>query len=176
MISLVNEVIYDAQRVKEKTTMLTEKMKMESMEAKLDSLEKLIEENSVKYGILDFSEQTAEVMKGYMKFMLQGKKGKDFEAVQELYDNMKKHGHKVYGTTKLMEQLNEFYGEQVAEYYEALAVYNRKMEYTYVLVSPEVPTLKTSPIRWLIVLLATFSATLFTFVLLLIFGYKKNKE
>jgi|SRR5690554_2926856 len=175
IIFLLNEIIYETQRVKLKTVMLTEKQKMKSMEAKLDSLESIIKEHSVKHGILDFPNQTAELMEGYMKFLLQGKKGKDFDKVEEMFENMKKHGHKVYNLGKLMEQLNEFYAEQVAEYFEALAIYNRKMEYTYVLVAPEVSTLKASPIRWLIALFAMFSAVLFTFVLLLIFGHKKNK-
>ncbi len=175
IITLVNEIILEFEREKLKEVMFSEKEKMKSFERQMDSIKAVIQDYSSKYGILDFPNQTAEFTEGYMKFLLQSKKGKDFEVVEDMYDNLKNYGYQVYELSKTLEKLNETYAEQALNYHDAYGNYVRELDYTYVIVSPELPTLKSYPIRWLIVSVATLSSMLFTFILLLIFRSTKSK-
>ena len=79
----------------------------------LDSLEKLISDISVEYGILDYITQSERVTEKYMDFLLSGKKGKDIEEAKTLYQHLQKYGRKFHDYHAQMNEVNEQYMERL---------------------------------------------------------------
>ncbi len=166
IIDQLNETVRRTERQKYKEILvINEKMMLEKRH-QLDSLEDLIKEYSVKYGLLDYITQSEEVTEGYMNFLLEGRKGGDFEEARKLYDNLEEHGRKFHNWHAQLNVVNAEYMSRLHNYEHAKKDFEKYQTYSNVLVSPEVPDKKSSPIRWLIVLSAMIAATLFTFVVI----------
>lgn len=174
IIRLLDETIRATERKKFKEQVVINERLMNEKKTQVDSLESIIKEYSTKYGILDYLVQTEEVTKGYMKFLLEGKKGKDFEEVKELYENLKLHGRRYHDLNVQLNKINDEFVNRMNSWEHSLKDYNKVQTHSYVIVSPEVPDKKSYPIRWLIVLTAMVSAAFFTFVILLVRGYNKQ--
>jgi capsule polysaccharide export protein KpsE/RkpR len=174
IIDQLNITIRKTERVKYKEALVIAEGLLTLKKNQVDSLEKIISEYSLKYGILDYLVQTEEVTKGYMRFLLEGKKGKDFEEVKTLYDNLKKHGRYYHNVNSQLNYLNDEYMKSLVRYEESYKNYHKIQTHSYVLVKPDVPDKKTYPVRWLIVIAAMASAAFFGFVVLLIKGYNNK--
>lgn len=167
-IEQLDKTIRRNERAKFKEQLVINERLMNQKKKQLDSLETLIRKYSTEYGILDYLVQTEEVTKGYMKFLLEGKKGKDFEEVKRLYENLQKYGRHYHDINAQLNIINGEYINRMHNYEHTLKDYNKVQSHSYVLVSPEVPDKKSYPIRWLIVLVGAASATFFAFVVILI--------
>ena len=178
---MVNEIILQldntvrrTEREKYRENIAINKKLMDQKRSQLDSLENVIKEISQKYGILDYIAQAEEVTEGYMKFLLSGKKGKDFDEAKQLYENLEEYGRHYHNLHAQLNEINTEYLTRLHNYEHSLKDLTKYQTYSYVLVSPEVADKKSSPIRWLIVVTAMAAAVGFTFVLLLLLGYQKR--
>lgn len=171
IIKQLNLTIRRTEREKYTEILVINKKMMDQKRVQLDSLENLIREYSVKYGILDYIAQSEEVTEGYMKFLLEGKKGKDFDEAKELYENLENHGTKFHDWHAQLNVVNSEYMGRLHNYEHAKKDVEKVQTYSNILVHPEVPDKKSSPIRWFIVLSAVLAATLFTFTILSIMEY-----
>lgn len=174
IIDQLDRTIRETEREKYRETLKINKGLLDQKRKQLDSLENTIKEISVKYGILDYIAQAEEVTKGYMKFLLSGKKGPGYEEAKQLYDNLGEHGSYYHNLHAQLNTVNEEYMNRLHDYEHALKDVKKVQTYSYVLVKPETPDKKSSPIRWLIVLVSMVTCTGFTFVLLLFLGYQKR--
>jgi len=174
IIEQLNETIRMTERKKYAEIVAINKSMLDQKRSQVDSLEKLIQEYSVKYGILDYISQSERVTEKYMDFLLSGKKGKDFEEAKKLYENLEEHGRKYHDFHAQLNVINSEYMNRFNNYEHSVKDLNKYQTYSNILVSAEVPDKKSSPIRWLIVLTAMAAAVGFTFVLLLILGYQKK--
>lgn len=174
LIEQLNITIRETEREKFKEQVIINKTLLDKKKHQLDSLENKIKELSTKYGILDYIVQAEEVTKGYMKFLLSGKKGKDFEEVKRLYNNLQEYGRYYHDINAQLNIINAEYIARLQSYEHALKDYNKVQTHSYVLVKPEVSDKKAYPIRWLIVLVAMASATFFAFVIMLMKGYNNR--
>lgn len=174
IIHQLNETIRRTEREKYREIVVINKRMVEEKKTQLDSLEKAIQEISTKYGILDYMTQSEEVTEGYMKFLLSGKKGKDFDEAKRLYENLEKYGRRFHDMHAQLNVVNDEYMRRLHSYEHALKDLNKYQTYSNILVNPEVPDKKSYPIRWLIVLTAIAASVGFTFVLLLILGYQNR--
>lgn len=166
ILDQLNKTIRRTEREKYKEILVINEKMMLQKRTQLDSLENLIREYSTKYGILDYIAQSEEVTEGYMKFLLEGKKGKDFEEAKQLYDNLEEHGRKYHNWHAQLNVVNSEYMGRLHNYEHAKKDYEKVQTYTNILVQPEIPDKKSSPIRWLIVLGAMVAAVLFTFTII----------
>lgn len=167
-IDQLDKTIRRNERAKFKEQLVINEGLMNRKKKQLDSLEALIKKYSTEYGILDYLVQAEEVTKGYMKFLLEGKKGKDFDEVKGLYENLQKYGRHYHDINAQLNIINEEYITRLHNYEHTLKDYNKVQSHSYVLVSPEVPDKKSYPVRWLIVLVGAASAAFFAFVVILI--------
>lgn len=174
IISEVNHIIEETERKKYAESVTINKNMIVSYDAYIDSIQNAMKELSVKYGILDYTAQSEKVTEKYLAFLLSGKKGAEFEEVKTLFENLQKYGNRFEGYSLKQEYANEYYGELLFEYQESLKNLNKKITYSHVVVNPQIPDRKSSPIRWLIILSAVAASVGFTFVLLLILGYQKK--
>lgn len=149
---------------------------LELKKKRIDSLESKMQEISTKYGVLDKNTQSREVTKAYLQFLLQGKKGSDFEKANELYDNIGRYGQNYTSLQIQLDSMNAQYAKNVARYDEAKKDYFKEITYSYIIVHPEVPSKKSYPIRVAIVISAIISTVGFSFILMLLLGYQKKKH
>ncbi len=175
-IKLLDEIIRKTEREKYYEHVLINKRLLDEKKEQVDSLQSIITSMSKKYGILDYIVQTEMVTEGYLKFLLEGKKGKDFEEVNELYENLKKHGRYYHDINSRLNTFNTEYLGRLNHYEHSVKDYEKLLTHSYVIVEPEVPDKKVSPIRWLIVVMASISSVLFAFLLLLITGARKGSD
>lgn len=173
-IEQLDKTIRRNEREKFKEQLVINERLMNDKKRQLDSLEALIRKYSTEYGILDYLVQTEEVTKGYMKFLLEGKKGKDFDEVKRLYENLQKYGRHYHDINAQLNIINGEYMTRLHNYEHTLKDFNKVQSHSYVLVSPEVPDKKSYPIRWLIVLIGASSAAFFAFVIILIRAATKS--
>jgi len=166
ILGQLNKTIRRTEREKYMEILKINQKMMLQKRAQLDSLEELIREYSTKYGLLDYISQSEEVTEGYMNFLIEGKKGNDFQEAKQLYENLEEHGRKFHNWHAQLNVINGEYMARLHNYEHAKKDVEKIQTYTNVLVSPEVPDKKSSPIRWLIVLSAMAAATLFTFVVI----------
>ena len=174
LIELLNHTIRETEREKYKEIFVINKMLLNRSNNRLDSLQKLSKEISTKYGVLDFEAQSKEVTKGYVNFLLNGKKGTDFQKIKEMYGSLEEFGSFYKNIQEQLMFTNEENMEILSKYEEARKNFLMYRTYTHILVHPEVPDKKSSPIRWLIVLFSVAGAVGFTFFLLLLLGYQKR--
>lgn len=174
LIHQLNIKVRNIQKEKYAEIVLINKKLVKQKAQQVDSLEQLIKEYSIKYGLVDYIGQSIEVTEGYFKFLISGKKGKDFEEASQIYKNLQEHGRKFHNMHAQLNEFNEEYIERIHDYEEVMKDFNKVQTYTNVLVSPEVPDKKSYPIRWLIVVSAVLASVLFTFTALLIMGYHKR--
>ncbi|MFT6947015.1 MAG: capsule polysaccharide export protein KpsE/RkpR [Vicingaceae bacterium] len=174
IIEELNQIIRRTERKKYQEIVVITKRMVEDKKADLDSLEKKITELSTRYGILDYEVQSERVTEKYMDFLLSGKKGKDFDEAKTLFENLQKYGRKSYDYHFQQTAINSHYMNRLREYELALKNLNKIQTYSNVVVAPEVPDRKSSPVRWFILIAAIGASVVFTFALLLVSGYQNK--
>jgi capsule polysaccharide export protein KpsE/RkpR len=171
VLDQLNKIIRKTEREKYKEIVVINQNLVDQKREQVDSLEDRIRVYSIKYGLLDYIEQSEEVTEGYIQFLLKGKKGEDYQEVKSLYNNLKKHGRMFHNLHAQLNVVNDEYMARLNNLEHAIKNYKKVQTYSNILVRPEVPDKKSYPIRWLIVVGATLAATLFTFTILLVLGY-----
>lgn len=147
---------------------------MDKRKKRMDSLEALTIQMSSKYGIVDMPSQAERITEGYMEFLRSGKKGEDYKEVKKMYENLVRYGRSYHDLNILLDDAILKYNESLEEYVLAVKDYEKIQTYSNIVVEPQVPEKKSYPIRWLIVVFSVVSAVTFTFVLLLLLGYKNR--
>ncbi|MCK9219000.1 MAG: hypothetical protein M0P47_02985 [Bacteroidales bacterium] len=130
--------------------LITNSKKME-----LDSIQQRAMELGTKYGLLDFPNQTRELMRAFL-----GSGGSSVKSreVAKLKKNLEEKGGEREMLSNLMLAEAKDYSTLKLDYDRAVLDYNRNFTYVNVLSKPFVADKKAYPIRWLIVVLSTFSA------------------
>jgi hypothetical protein len=127
----------------------------------LDSLKMLTHDLGVNFGLLEYQNQTKEVMRA----VLSGGASNRVEA-QRLRKNLEEKGGHRELVSDLMEHEAEDYSKLKLDYDRAVLDYNRKYTYVSILNKPFVSDKKAYPIRWIIVV-ASAMASLFLAIILI---------
>ena len=167
LIIQVNNKIKRLHQIKANELVVIRKGEVDNKKMLIDTLEAQIRRYSVKYGLLDYIEQSREVTAGYMKMLLASKKGQSMQKVEELYENLKKEGRHFQDLHHQLNLAREEYNKKLIFYDEALRDVSKKLTYTNTVVFPEAADKKAYPVRWLIVVLSFLGSIFFTFILLL---------
>ncbi|MBL7951876.1 MAG: hypothetical protein JNM62_09160 [Flavobacteriales bacterium] len=137
-----------------------ERYKMDSVEARLDTLRK----NS---GLLAYEAQAKELTKGYVRMLSGGSSAGQREQVLALIKELESKGGEFRQLTEMSNLFRGNYDRLLTQYEQVVNDVTKELTYTNVIVYPEVSDKKVYPVRWLIVLMATASAALLCFLLLL---------
>jgi len=141
----------------------------------LDSLGAGLQELRVKYNILDYNIQTAEVTKGYMKALSSGKTG-GIKDIDHLLRNLEEKGGEYYKMKVSYDGVLGSYNAVRNEYDNIIRELDKNFTYTYIVTTPTPSDKKAYPVRWLIVLISTVSAIMFTFLVIIINDYRKRLQ
>lgn len=164
-INQVNLKIRKLHQSKAQEVVIIRKNQLATKQVLIDTLEAQIKRYAVKYGLMDYAQQSREVTAGYMEMLAKGSKN---NKAKELFDNMTKEGRHFQDLHQQLTLARDDYNKILIDYELAVNDTKKKLTYTNTIVYPEVADKKSYPIRWLIVAFSIISSLLFTLIVILI--------
>lgn len=138
----------------------------------IDSLENRFFELSTEYGLLDYSSQSREIARGYLK-TIDGSGSVNTKEVLRLKENIQEKGGEFLYLQFALEEEAEKFSTLKMDYDQAMMDYDRNFSYVNIITEPFVSDKKAYPVRWLIVVLSALASLFVTFlVILIIENYK----
>ena len=136
----------------------------------LDSLQQRAQELGVKYGLLDYPNQTREVMRAYLSGGGSGSRGSE---VNRLKKNLEEKGGEREMLSNLMIAITKDYSAFKLDYDRAILDLNRNYTYVNVLNKPFPADKKGYPVRWVIVVVSCLASL---FIGILVIGVIENRR
>jgi len=155
---LQREKSHEVLRIAERA-LVHERYKLDSVEARLDTLRKTS-------GLLAYETQAKELTKGYVRMLSTGANQSQRDQVLSMIKDLESKGGEFRQLTELSNMFRNNYDRLLTQYETVVNDVTKELTYTNVIVYPEVSDKKVYPVRWLIVLLATVSALLLCFLVL----------
>ena len=175
IIYFYNKKVTEILRVKEKEMVDIMQKGLDKKYTELSSIEKKLDSLRNETGIISFNKQVPELTRGYMNALANGRgSAPDTKKIERLYDNFKKEGseaaffeNKFNYTLNVIDSLTterDFYQSE----------YEKNITYSHVVEYPFPADKKAYPVRWLIVVLSTFSAVFLGLLVFLVLDYNKK--
>jgi Chain length determinant protein len=139
---------------------------------KIDSLRKILNEMSEKYGLLNFYSQTKEASKVQYKLISKGQSPANNKEFNDLLIGLRTKGFEFYMLDNEYNSLINLRTEALSNITKIERDLKKKFTYSMIVSAPDLPIKKSKPIRWIIVL--SFAVSSFIFALLLLF-LRENK-
>ncbi|HTX88193.1 MAG TPA: hypothetical protein VMC08_04325 [Bacteroidales bacterium] len=130
----------------------------------LDSLSQLSEELGQKYGLLDFPNQTREVMRAYLG--TGESRSNNAGEVKRLKKNLEEKGGQRELVSDMMLATTKSYSEFKLDHDRAVLDWNRNYTFVNVLNKPFPADKKSYPVRWVIVVVSTLAVLLLAIVVI----------
>lgn len=139
----------------------------------MDSMETLMHEYSMKYGLLDYKSQSKEVTRAYMRGLSVGNTRVINESKQ-IMEGLKDKGTEFNSLNEHLWRIRGTYNDLKLANDVAYRDVYKKLTYANVVTKPFPSDKKAYPVRWLIVLISVGSSLLLAFVVMLVFDSKKK--
>lgn len=166
IVDTYNDRIRTLQRAKIAETVEIHRSFTEKKKRELDSLTARYQEIKNKYGILDVGLQSEAAIKAYYKII--GKGGKPSTELSSTLENLRKFGEEFVLIGHQITTTRSIYIDSKNNYDHAIKDLKKFLTYSNLVTEPYPADKKSSPIRWLIVMMFTLSGLGFS-VLLTIF-------
>ncbi len=141
----------------------------------IDSLKHQLEYLGTTYGLIDYSVQSQEIMRGYLKtFDGSDARAVNTSAVRDLKENIQKLGGELLTTVEMLQHESRTYVDIKVDYEQELRFYNSSLTYSNIISKPFPSDKKAYPVRWIIVALAGIGSLLIT--ILVIFAIENKKK
>jgi hypothetical protein len=139
----------------------------------IDSLETRFVELSTTYGLLDYGNQSREIIRGYLRTIDGSSSQINTKEVLRLKENIEQKGGEFLLTNGLIQQELGKFAELKRDYEKAYMNYDRRFSYTNLITEPIVADKKSYPVRWLIVVISALATFFVAFIAIMIFeNYK----
>ncbi|MBW7848521.1 MAG: hypothetical protein H3C41_10635 [Bacteroidales bacterium] len=134
----------------------------------IDSLQSRLYVLGNEYGLIDYTAQSQEIMKGYLRTVY-GNNGANIntKGVMELKANIEKHGGELLTLLEMIQQEARTFVETKTELEQAQRFYNANLTYSNIISKPFPSDKKAYPVRWIVVSFSAIGA--FLLALLAIF-------
>jgi len=136
----------------------------------LDSIQQRSQELGVKYGLLDYPNQTREVMRAYLSGGGSESRGGE---VNRLKKNLEEKGGEREMISNLMVAITKDYSAFKLDFDRAVLDLNRNYTYVNVLNKPFVADKKGYPVRWVIVVVSALASL---FVAVIVIGIIESRR
>ena len=141
----------------------------------MDSMEVLVRDIRVKYGILDYALQTEYATEGSLISTPMQKANE--QEVKTLLNNLKDKGGEFVALNEHLWRTRGTFNDLKVQYENALRDVEKNLTYCNVVTSPFVADKKSYPVRWLIVVISTLSTLLFSLIVIsVIENYNAEKN
>lgn len=174
MLSYLNKKARLLQREKSYEVLTMAKHRMEVKKAEMDSMEALIQDYRIKFGLLEYKTQAQEYARAYGKALQSGSP----RAISETKQMLLTLGEKGGEFSSLMEHLWRIrggYNDLKQDYENSINDVTKILTYVNVITYPVPADKKSYPIRWLIVVISVSSSLFMAFLVLLFLDSKKMK-
>ena len=135
----------------------------------LDSIQERAHELGVKYGLLDYPNQTREVMRAYLTL------GSRSGEVSRLKKNLEEKGGEREMISNLMFAVTKDYSAFKLDYDRAVLDLNRNYTYVNVLNKPFVADKKGYPVRWVIVVVSAVASLFLAIIVISIIESRRKR-
>jgi len=175
IIQFYNKKVRSLHKAKDKEMVDITQKALDKKYKELAGVEKQLDSLRTITGIISFSEQVPELTRGYMTALANGRgNAADTKKIDQLYNSFSKEGSKA---TVLEAKYNRmlYMIDSLSILHDAhLIEYEKDITYSHVVEHPFPADKKSYPIRWLIVLLSTFSAIFLGLLVFLVLDYGKK--
>jgi capsular polysaccharide biosynthesis protein len=175
IISFVNEKINSLHRVKFEEVARSSGIGLKKINHEIDSLEVKLNFLRGTYKILDYESQSAQITKGMVKVLSEGKKntagGKELE---QWMKNLVEKGGEYDLLAKAQKNCISERDSIKTAYDRSISNVKNKLVYGHQVQSPIPADKKSYPVRWLIVLVSTFAALFAAMLVILVLENQKK--
>ncbi|MEZ5197230.1 MAG: hypothetical protein R2764_12765 [Bacteroidales bacterium] len=142
---------------------------MNKKEAYIDSLENRFYKLSTEYGLLDYTSQSREIARGYLK-TIDGSASNNINTkeVLRLKENIEQKGGEFIYLQKMLQEEAVKFTELKRDYERAYMDYDRQFTYSNIITEPFPADKKAYPVRWLIVVMAALASFFVSYIVILI--------
>lgn len=172
IINLGNKKARSLQREKSKEVLVISKNQLDRKKAEMDSMDNLIKNYSITYGLLDYKIQTQEYSKGYAKSVV-SKSGKGLNEMKAMLKTLEEKGEDFNSLTEHVWRIRGTYNDLKVVYDNNLRDVTKELTYTNIVTNAIPADKKSYPIRWLIVAVSVSASLFLAFMILLLFSSKK---
>jgi rubrerythrin len=168
MIDCVNLKARRLQREKTREVVKIFAEQLVFKQRQIDSLERIMGELRVRYGLLDYKAQAKEATKSYLKLVSEGASREKVRMVDSLMRNLEQKGGSLVAISDQLQSLQNAYNDIKTEYDRSISDMRKDLTYSNVVARPLVADAKSYPVRSLITLTCAFSALLLALIALVI--------
>jgi capsular polysaccharide biosynthesis protein len=136
---------------------------MNMKKQELDSLSQVAQELGDKYGLLDFPNQTREVMRAYLG---SGSSSSRYHELQRLKKNLEQKGGQRELLSDMMLSTADYYSELKLDHDRAYLDWNRNYTFINLLNKPFPADKKSYPVRWVIVVVSALAVLLLAIIVI----------
>lgn len=141
---------------------------------RMDTIEGRLNRLRQTEGLLDYTAQTKEYSKGYVRALASG--GRQPQEITAGLKALEDHGGEFLRLSMLNKALVKDYAKLQGQERQLALDTSKVLTYTNVVVQPDVPDKKVYPVRWLIVLASVVAAVLLCYVLVFLRGTAPGAE
>lgn len=143
----------------------------------IDSLKQIMFTLGTKYGIFEYDYQSQEIMRGYLKTLTgEGAERINTKEVNRLLSSMEQKSGQLIEVVQMIQDESRTYVETKLDYELAVRFLHANMTYSNIVTYPYVSDKKSYPIRWLIVVVVSLAAFVFTMIIILFVEKRKSSS
>lgn len=174
MLNLYNNKISGLHRSKRYEVVLMYEGQLAKKRETIDSLKNRLFELGTKYGLIDYSVQSSEVMRGYLRTMDGSNSGNvNIKGVAELKKNIESMGGELLILVSMIQNESRTYVDIKVLYEQEMRFYKSNLSYSNIISKPFPSDKKAYPVRWVIVALSALGALLLAFLVIFIIENKQ---
>jgi hypothetical protein len=175
MIELFNQKERSLQKEKAMELVTILKKQLNDKRLEMDSMDVLVRDIRVKYGILDYALQTEYATEGALISNSMQKANE--QEVKTMLKNLQDKGGEFVALNEHLWRIRGTYNDLKVQYENALRDVEKNLTYCNVVTSPFVADKKSYPVRWLIVVISTISTLMFSLIVIsVIENYNTSKQ
>lgn len=140
----------------------------------IDSLQERLYVLGTEYGLIDYSVQSQEIMRGYLRTVYGTTTANiNTRGVEELKKNIEKHGGELLTIIEMLQHESRTFVDIKLDLESAQRFYNANLTYSNIISKPFPSDKKAFPVRWIIVAFSALGALLLS---LLVIFFIENKS
>ena len=143
-------------------------------EESIDSLKNILRVLGEEYGIIEYNNQSQEIMEGYLGTFDGNSSKINNKEVERLKSNMESHSGQLLEVIEMLQSEARSYVVVKLDYEMALRFLASDMTYSNIISSPFVSDKKEYPVRWIIVVVSVIAALVFSMLVIIIIENKKQ--
>ena len=176
IIELMNKKAKSLQREKSEEVVTIYKNQLDKKKIEMDSMEHVLRDIRMKYGIISYDNQAREVTREYLQALSLSGNPQAVEEAKRLIQNLEEKGGEFVSLNENLWRVRGSYNDIKTLYENAVKDVDKVLTYSNVISKPFPADKKSYPVRWLIVFIATISTLFLAFIVLAVVDRKAKTK